>query len=256
MTGGAATLRLVRDEGAPLSSERLPAPVERFAHTAFGRHGSAIDTLAMEGRGRVRIGPLPWMPIRIWMYHRLGRDYVGLIRVRPAGLTVLSVIDAYVDGAGITKIGPAASIGPEVDQGAFLGMWAAAVAYPSTWTDCVRWQPVDEHSARVRLPFGNGVQEALLRFDPQSGFPARFEADRYRTVGGPKLRWYGDSSDWRSWDGIPAPRNVTAWWSDQPTPWFEMSVEAVRANVDVDQMIDIGRQAIADARRGQEVRRR
>jgi hypothetical protein len=35
-----------------------------------------------------------------------------------------------------------------------------------------------------------------------------------------------------------------------------MSVESVRANVDVDQMIDIGRQAIADTRRGQKVRRR
>jgi hypothetical protein len=256
MRGGAAALRAVRDEGAPLASERLPAPVERFAHTAFGRHGSAIETLVMEGRGRVRIGRLPWMPINIWMHHRLGRDYVGLIRVRPAGLTVLSVIDAYVDGAGITKIGPAASIGPEVDQGAFLGMWAAAVAYPSTWSGGVRWRAVDERSARVRLPFGNGSEEARIDFDPQLGFPVRFEADRYRTVGGPKLRWYGDSSDWRSWDGIPAPRRVTAWWSDQPTPWFEMSVESVRANVDVDQMIDIGRQAIADARRRHEVRRR
>jgi hypothetical protein len=229
----------------------VPAPVQRFVEAAGLADAPPIETLVMEGRGRVHIGPLPWMPIGVRMYHRLGRDYVGLIRVRPAGVTLLSVVDAFVDGAGITKIGPAASTGPEIDQGAFLGMWAAAIAYPSTWQD-VRWEAVDDDTARVVLPFKGDDPVALVRYDAATHMPVHFEAERYRAAGGPKIRWYGDSAGWQSWDGVPAPRRVTAWWSDQPAPWFEMTVEKVRANVDVDEALAVGRRAIEDAGRKQE----
>jgi hypothetical protein len=236
----AADLRIDGSMRSTRPAPELPAPVRRF-EVAFGNESAReIATLAMEGRGRVHIGRLPWMPIDVRMYHRLGHDYVGLIRVRPARVTLVSVVDAYVDGQGITKIGPAASIGPEIDQGAFLGMWAAAIAYPSTWVR-VRWEAVDDTTARVHLPFKDGGESAIVRYDPATGNPLRFEADRHRVAGGPKIRWYGDSAEWSSFDGVPAPRSVTAWWSDQPAPWFEMTVETVRADVDVDEAIEIGR---------------
>jgi len=250
----AVPLHLAGDVKMGPAAKQLPSPVERYLEVAFGGTPAPIDTLVMEGRGRVHIGRLPWLPIDVLMYHRLGRDYVGLIRVRPAGVTLLSVVDAYVDGAGVTKIGPAASVGPEIDQGAFLGMWAAAIAYPRTWGDA-GWEAVDDQTARVRLPFKQGEEEALVHFDPPSGYPVRFEVDRYRAAGGPKIRWYGDSAEWTSFGGIPAPRRVTAWWSDQPAPWFEMTVETVQSSVNVDEAIAIGRRTIDDGRRKKERRR-
>lgn len=51
--------------------------------------------MELQGRGRVRIGRLPWLPIHARMVHRLGHDYVGFIHVRLAGITVLPVIDAH-----------------------------------------------------------------------------------------------------------------------------------------------------------------
>ena len=75
---------------------RLPAPVRRYVGNAFAGGTPTIETMELRGRGRVHIGRLPCLPIDARMYHRLGQDYVGLIRLRVAGLTILPVIDAYV----------------------------------------------------------------------------------------------------------------------------------------------------------------
>jgi hypothetical protein len=79
----------------------------------------------------------------------------------------------------------------------------------------------------------------------------RFEADRHRVAGGPKITWYGDSAEWQAFSGVPAPRRVSAWWSDQAGPWFEVTLERVAANTDVTQAMQIGRSAIARARERQ-----
>lgn len=226
----------------------LPVPVARYLEAAWhGKPTASPTTLVMEGNGRVRIRPLPWLPVEVGMYHRLGHDYVGLFRMRLAGLTVLRVIDAYVDGAGLTKIGPAATIGPAIDQGAFLGMWAAALAYPSTW-DQVRWEPLDDDAAIAVLSFDGAPLPAVVRFDPETRYPTRFEADRFKGGSGRKVRWYGDSSDWRVMGGLPFPSRVSAWWTDEEFPWFELRVTATRADAPIDGPMDAGRRAIADAR--------
>jgi len=231
---------------------QLPAPVQGYLATAFDGPPPILTSLVLEGRGRVHIGPLPWLPIHARMHYRLGRDYVGLIRIRVAGLTLLRVIDAFVDKGGITKIGPVASIGPEIDQGAFLGMWPLLAAYPSAWTDGVVWEPIDEHRAGLRLPFGDGQEVATVDFDPNSGYPVRFAADRFKGASGRKVRWIGGSTDWRRIDGVPVPGRITAHWSDEPGPWFELEVGGAQTDVSIDVALAQGRRAIMAARRKKE----
>ncbi len=230
-------------------SRGLPVPVSRYLDVALNGQPPTITTLLLEGKGHVCIGPLSRLPIDARMFHRLGADYTGLIRVRLGGLTVLPVIDAYVDGAGITKVGPAVSIGPEVDQGAFLGMWPAAVAYPSTWIDGVEWEPLDEHTGRIRLPFGDSAEIVTVHFDPDTAYPVRFEADRYKGVSGRKVRWFGDSAEWHTVDGRPVPGVIRGWWQDEPRPWFELRVESARFDVPIGEALAKARRAIAMAQR-------
>ena len=226
----------------------LPPPVRHYLGIAFRADPPSVQTVVLEGHGRVRIGRLPRLPIRARMYHRPGRDYVGLIQVRVAGLPVLHVVDAFVEGAGITKIGPMTSIGPEIDQGAYLGMWPLPAAYPSAWTDGVAWEPVDDTAAQLRLPFADGVEVATVHFDPASGYPVRFEADRFKGASGRKVRWIGGSADWRLIDGIPVPGRITAEWSDEQGPWFELQIDRAQVDVPIDEALSKGRSAITAAR--------
>lgn len=52
--------------------------------------------------------------------------------------------------------------------------------------------------------------------------------------------------------GIPVPGLITAWWSDEPGPWFELRVEEARPNASLEEALAKGRRAIADARRRKE----
>ena len=123
------------------------------------------------------------------------------------------------------------------------------MGFPSAWTDGAAWQAVDDNTANLHLAFCDATQvAATVGFDPASGFPTRFEVDRYRAVGGQKIQWRAGSHDWRVADGVPSPSRVDAWWSDQPAPWFEMRVERCRVDVPVEAAMGTARGAIARAR--------
>ena len=69
------------------------------------------------GSGRFRQRPLPWLPFANTIWLRPGVDRVSDMFVRIGPITVMKVLDAYVDGRGITKFLSRADTGPRVDQG-------------------------------------------------------------------------------------------------------------------------------------------
>jgi hypothetical protein len=233
-----------------VAGDALPAPVARWVAAARLDDLAGVETVGSVAHGRVRLGRLPWLPIDMRTLHRLGRDQVRDIRLRIGPVPLLGVLDAYVDGAGITKIGPIPTIGPEVDQGAVLAMWAEAIAWPAAWHHLpgLRWSAVDEEHARLHLPFATGEEVVDVTFDRASGFPRLFEVDRFK-AGGRKVRWRAECSDLRSYDGFRAWSHVRAAWADDPGPWFEAWFDRIVPNVKVDRAVERARRAIAAARR-------
>ncbi len=227
----------------------LPTPVARWVEAAGLRDLGQVRTLGLAGTGRVRIGPLPWLPIDHRTVHRLGRDQVRDIRLRVGPVPVLTVLDAYVDGAGMTKIGPFPSIGPEIDQGAYLARWAEAIAWPAAWSeaDGLSWEPVDEHHARLHLPFGDGVEVIDVAFDPVTAYPHAFEVDRFQSKGR-KVRWRAECFDLKAFGEIRAWSRVAVTWADDGRPWYEGTFDRVEVNVPVDDAIERARRAIDRAR--------
>jgi hypothetical protein len=173
------------------------------------------------------------------------------IRVKLGPLTLPRVIDASIAGVGIWKVGRAADMGPQIDQGAFLFLWGEALICPSSWQYLpgMRWESVDEATVRVHLPFRSGFEIVTLSFDRATGQMVRLEADRYKGVHGAKVRWRGEYLDWRRFDGVPAPGRVLVTWLDEPGPWFDMRVERVLADIPIDDALAAAREAITTAER-------
>ena len=225
----------------------LPAPVRDWAEAADLADLEAVETVRSVGHGRVRLGPLPWMPMDHVTVHVLGRDEIRDIRLRLGPVTILRVLDAYVEGTGLTQIGPVPQIGAEVDQGAWLAMWAEAIFWPRAWAIArLRWEEVDEWHARARVPFGRSDELLDLTFDPTTRFPHVYEVMRCKGAGR-KVRWRAEFSDLRRFGTVWAWTHLLARWTDEPGPWYEAWIDDIETDVPTREVAERARAAIARA---------
>jgi hypothetical protein len=230
-------------------SDPRPAPVERWL--ALSATDTLPSTAVIEGKARFRReGKGLWLPIEAVMWHELGRNHVVDLRVGLGPLTFIRGLDGYVDGSGFSRISHTLDLGPEIDQAALLFMWSEACLFPTAWRDRedVMWATIDEHTADVSLPFGEGYVSARVSFDPQSGYPARFSAERYKGVGSRAVEWTIDYSDWGpTEDDVMLPRQATATWANEPGPWFRMEIQRANLGADVSGALTRGRALLAEA---------
>jgi len=222
----------------------LPDPVVRFYRAiGAGDQGAGVgdaceptivrvDTFALWGRAWMRRRPLPWLPVSFWSGHEVGRSGLQLLAVTWFGLPILRGRDQFAEGRGEMLIGGRRVTGPEIDQGENLFLWAELVLLPSVLSTRpdARWEPVGPHAARLRVPFGDGEDELVFFFDPETGLISRCRALRYREVGGPKLGWRLDYTRWRSFGGGTYPGRIVVTWQDQGRPWFILDVDGAATN--------------------------
>jgi hypothetical protein len=157
-------------------------------------------------------------------------------------LAVLRGEDDYIAGHGRMRIGRQRVSGPEIDQGENLFLWAELLLIPSVLATRpgVRWEPVDTDtdtdtdSARLRVPFGTGEDELLVRFDPDTGLISECRAMRFRTPGQPKVGWHIWYERWTHFAAGRYPTRISVRWADQPRPWFVLDVDGVAVNGPVD----------------------
>jgi hypothetical protein len=181
--------------------------------------------------------------------HVLGRDEVRDIRLRLGPIPILKVIDAYVDGTGLTKIGPVPAVGAEVDQSAWLAMWAEAIFWPRAWAlGEVRWEAVDERHARAHLLFGQDDEVLDLTFDPVTHFPNVYEVLRCKGRDR-KVRWRADFSDLRRFGKVWAWSHLLATWTDESGPWYEAWIEDIQLNVSTAEALRRARDALPTPKR-------
>ncbi len=219
----------------------LPAPVERFYRTVYGDAVPLIKTVVI--KGRALLSPFgPKMPARFIFVHNAGQDYRHYIEATWFGLPLMKINESYVDGNSHFEL-PVGTYDndPSITQGAVLGLWAEAAWFPSIWvTDGrVRWEPVDENSAILFIPFRDGEENYIVRFDPATGLLDTMETMRYRDAGpqAKKILWITKNIPGNNIPGTNLSASGSATWLDQGKPWAVFSLEEVEYNVDVSEYI-------------------
>ncbi len=209
----------------------LPAPVERFYRTVYGEQIPVIESVVLTGRGRIRPFGV-WLPARFVMVHHTGKDYRHYFEATFFGVPFIKVNEGYVDGKSFFE-SPMGTYydDPNTNQGANLALWAEGGWFPALWlTDPrARWQAVDDHTALLFVPFENGEENFIVRFNPETGLVDLTEVMRYKAPHDKsKILWI--TREERP-ENQPAVSYAT--WLDAGKPWAAFRLEEIKFNLDV-----------------------
>ena len=221
-------------ETVPLP-EGLPAPVERFYAALYGEQVPVIDSAVITGSGTMRVAGITF-PARFRFSHVSGVDYRHYIEATVFGRAVMRVDEHFLDGRATLELPFGVSSGPNIDHGANLALWAEAVMMPSVWvTDArVRWDPVDDVTATLSVPFGATTETFTVTFDPATGLLVRMESMRFKgETDTAKTRWINEVVEWGEVGGHPVPVRATVAWADEGSPWANLTTDDVVYNADL-----------------------
>jgi len=217
----------------------LPAPVERFYHIYHGDAVPVYKSAVFSGRGTVRFMGIT-LPARLRFTHQSGEGYRHYIETTFYGIPIMKVNERYLEGHTRLEL-PFGVVenDPKVDGAANQGLWGETMFYPAAFLTYpgVRWEAVDETSARLYVPFGDEEQIFRVRFDPQTGMMQRMETRRYRDEKVGELGWWGDINQAAGEEGQPERTSFTVTWEDEGSPWLKAELEEVVFNSEVREYI-------------------
>jgi hypothetical protein len=211
----------------------LPAPVERYYRTIMSEQVPVIESAVISTRGKLRVAGITF-PTRFRFTHEAGQGYRHYAELTLFGFPIMNINERYLDGRARMEL-PTGVIEnePKVDMAANLGLWGESIWLPSIYlTDPrVRWEAIDETTARLVVPFEEGEDSFTVFFDAETGLIERLETMRYRDAADEeKILWINEPLGWAEFQGILLPSPAAATWADEGTPWLVLELDDVVYN--------------------------
>jgi hypothetical protein len=221
----------------------LPGPVQRWLRISGVVGRPRVSAVRLRQQGSFRMKPdAPWSPFEAEQYYTVDPPaFLWHARLHAFPLFPIIGRDRYIDGQGnmhitvVAVIPVADGTGPELDQGTLIRYLNETMWFPSAWlSDLLRWESVDEHTARVTMTYRGTTGSALVRFD-ERGFLTDFAADRYMSVDDRFLLrpWSTPIAGHRSMGGLLVPAGGDGVWHLDSTrfPYIRVQLDTVEYDV-------------------------
>jgi len=210
--------------------------VRRHFVQTIGENPPVIVTAVVWGRGRACIRGV-WVPLRFQAWYRAGEAYYRRMEVTWFQRPVMRGSETWINGVGLFQMGEREESGERVDQGQLLTLWADMIWLPSIFVhnQQIRWLAVDDHTARLVIPYKDQTESIDVHFDPVSGRMTHLTALRFTDESPEKEPWRVDLLEWSEINGLTIPNHTDNAWGETGSPWSYWTVDGVSYNVNVDE---------------------
>ena len=206
--------------------EGLPAPVQRYFRAVLKDGQPIIAAVSLEQAGTFNMSETAqvWKPFtakqRV-ITHRPGFDWDARIGMFPG--VAVHIHDAYIAGQGILRgaiLGLISVVNmpdsPELQQGEFMRYFMEALWYPTALLprQGVRWEAIDDKSARARMSDGAITLTLTFRFQDDGLIDSARAESRGRLVNGvaSSAPWQGRFWNYAVRDGMRVPLEGEVAW--------------------------------------------
>jgi hypothetical protein len=207
---------------SPEMLQRLPEPVQRYMNFTGVLGKPWIHSARLRQTGRFRLGvDRPWMPMRAQQtFHTHPPAFTWDAHFKLFGLPLLRARDRYASGHGhmYGKIARIFTVfdarGEELDQGTMMRYLSEMIWFPIAYLgENIRWEAVDDESARVTFTDGGRSVSGQMYFDAE-GRPINFTAMRYYEKQGRYTleAWSTPITDYAERSGLNLPVRGRAMW--------------------------------------------
>jgi hypothetical protein len=203
--------------------EGLPAPVQRFFQTVLKDGQAIVATVKLSQHGQFSLNEMEdkwnkFTAAQLVTTHRLGFDWDARIQMAP-GLNAF-VHDTYLLGEGNLQVSLLGLFTlakmhntPELNQGELLRFFAEAAWYPTSLlpSQGVRWEAINDNSARATLTDGATTVSLVFQFNAEGAIATMRAEARYRD----KLTampWGGRFRDYSVRNGMLIPLEGEVGW--------------------------------------------
>lgn len=226
-----------RGEPEPLPPD-LPEPVRRHFVDTIGENPPTINSAVVWGRGRACIRGV-WVPFRFRGWYRSGQAFSRRMEATWFQRPVLRGVDSWIDRVGQFEMAGKMETGERIDQGEMLAMWADSVWMPSVFVHCpdIRWEPVDDRTSRLVVPYKDGPGSLDAHFDSITGRMTHLSALRYSDDSQDMEPWRVDLLEWKEINGLLIPVYIDVAWGLVGSPTSYWRVDGIAYNVNVTEQL-------------------
>jgi hypothetical protein len=223
--------------------DSLPPPVQRYFRAVLKNGQPVVSAVSLTHRGTFNTSAAEeqWKHFRSTQrvaIHRPGFVWDARVAMVP-GLAVM-VHDAYVAGEGVLQpaiLGLFSLAGQrgsgEIARGELMRFLAETAWYPTALlpSQGVRWEPIDDQSARATLVDANVRVALAFRFNDQDLIDSVQADARGRTVGDrtEQLPWHGRFWNYAERDGMRVPLDGEVAWLTPAgrKPYWRGTIESI-----------------------------
>lgn len=219
--------------------KNLPRPVQRYLKYAQVIGKPMIRTVRLKQKGQVRQKPdEKWMPLKADEYFSVSvPSFTWFGKIQTNTLFFISGKDRYFAGKGNMniKLLSVFSIGnyggKEIDQGAMTRFMNEIMWFPTAYlSDFIKWEAVDDNSAKMIMNYGGLTESATLYIDNE-GKLLKFSCNRYRTAEGKQIltKWETPVSGYGERNGYRIPLKGQGIWKldSGDFPYIQLEIESI-----------------------------